>query len=329
VEGARVTSGVPAQLLRTTRIAPPVVELGRLADWDPLPLSVRDARRRAAPLREQLAGHAPALPAGTPGSPEDGLVAEGIVVRHGSTVAVGGVDLAVAPGEVVALMGRNGSGKSSLLWALHGAGTRQAGRVRLAGRDLRGLSRAEVAELVALVPQQATDLLYHDSIDAECAAADVTAAAAPGTTRGWFDRIAQASGIAGSSHPRDLSEGQRLALAIAVQLTAGPRVLLLDEPTRGLDYTAKHRLAELLAGLAAGGHALLVATHDVEFVARMAGRVVVLADGDVVTDAPVEDAFASSPVFAPQVAKVLAPQRWLTVGQVRDALGAPEPVNRG
>jgi ABC-type glutathione transport system ATPase component len=84
----------------------------------------------------------------------------------------------------------------------------------------------------------------------------------------------------------------------------------------------------LLAGLAAQGHALLVATHDVEFVARVAGRVVVLADGDVVTDAPVEEAIASSPVFAPQVAKVLSPQRWLTVEQVRDALGVSEAVTR-
>jgi energy-coupling factor transport system ATP-binding protein len=328
VDASCVTSGVPAELLRTSRIAPPVVELGRLAEWEPLPLSVRDARRRAAPLREQLAGSAPPAPAGTPGSAADGLVAQGIVVRHGATIAVNAVDLAVAPGEVVALMGRNGSGKSSLLWALHGAGTRQSGRVRLAGRDLRGLSRSEVGALVALVPQQATDLLYHDSIDTECAAADVTADAPAGTTRDWFDHIAASGGIDGSTHPRDLSEGQRLALAIAVQLTADPRVLLLDEPTRGLDYTAKHRLAQLLAGLAAQGHALLVATHDVEFVARVAGRVVVLADGDVVTDAPVEEAIASSPVFAPQVAKVLSPQRWLTVEQVRDALGVSEAVTR-
>ena len=322
VDGADVTQGLPAQLLRTSRIAPPVVELGRLAGWDPLPLSVRDARRRAAPLRERLAGRAPEPATATPGSPADGLVAQQVVVRHGTTVAVNAVDLAVAPGEVVALMGRNGSGKSSLLWALQGAGTRTSGRVRLAGRDPRGLSRRELARLVALVPQQATDLLYHDTIDAECAAADVTADATPGTTRGWLDRIAQTTAIAGSSHPRDLSEGQRLALAIAVQLTAGPRVLLMDEPTRGLDYTAKQRLAELMATLAVDGHALLVATHDVEFVARVASRVVVLAEGDVVTDAPVEEAIASSPVFAPQVAKVMAPQRWLTVGQVADALGS-------
>jgi energy-coupling factor transport system ATP-binding protein len=329
VESASVTSGLPAEMLRTTRIAPPVVELGRLAGWEPLPLSVRDARRRAGSLRERLAGQQPPPSGGAAGPATDGLVADGIVVRHSSTLAVNAVDVAVAPGEVVALMGRNGSGKSSLLWALHGAGSRAAGRVRLSNRDLRGLGRGELAALVALVPQQATDLLYHDSIGAECAVADVSAQAEPGTTRRRFDVIADSFAITGDTHPRDLSEGQRLALAIAVQLAAGPRVLLLDEPTRGLDYSAKHRLGELLAGMAGDGHALLVATHDVEFVARVAHRVVVLADGDVVTDAPVEEAIASSPLFAPQVAKVLAPQRWITVSQVRDALAAPEAVPRG
>jgi energy-coupling factor transport system ATP-binding protein len=122
------------------------------------------------------------------------------------------------------------------------------------------------------------------------------------------------------AHPRDLSDGQRLALALAVQLTASPKVLLLDEPTRGLDYSAKARLGEILERLAVDGHAVVVATHDVEFVAHVAHRVVVMAEGEVVTDAPAADALAASPVFAPQVAKVLAPQPWLTVEQVAAAM---------
>src|SRR5439155_340383 len=83
-------------------------------------------------------------------------------------------------------------------------------------------------------------------------------------------------------HPRDVSEGQRLALVLAVTLTAAPPVLLLDEPTRGLDYPAKAALAGTLHRLAAAGRAVLLATHDVEFVAGFASRVVVLAGGEVV-----------------------------------------------
>ena len=101
------------------------------------------------------------------------------------------------------------------------------------------------------------------------------------------DRLARPHPAARPIHPRDLSEGQRLTLALAIVLAAEPPLILLDEPTRGLDYTAKHRLVEILRDLAAEGHAVMLATHDVELVAEVANRVVVLADGEVVADGSV------------------------------------------
>lgn len=127
-------------------------------------------------------------------------------------------------------------------------------------------------------------------------------------------------GVRDDTHPRDLSEGQRLALALAIVLTGRPPLLLLDEPTRGLDYAAKARLVEVLRALAAEGHAIVLATHDVELAAELAHRVVILAGGEVVADGPTAEVVVSSPAFAPQVAKILAPQHWLTVPQVREAL---------
>ena len=100
-------------------------------------------------------------------------------------------------------------------------------------------------------------------------------------------------------------------------LAPAPPVVLLDEPTRGLDYPSKDRLVVVLRQLADTGHAVVVATHDVELVARVADRAVVLADGEVVADGPARDVVCHSPVFAPQVAKVLAPEPWLTVDEVR------------
>jgi energy-coupling factor transport system ATP-binding protein len=97
--------------------------------------------------------------------------------------------------------------------------------------------------------------------------------------------------------------------------------VLLDEPTRGLDYLTKSRLVEALRTLAAGGHAVVLATHDVELVAEVATRVIVLADGEIVADGTTRDVIAASPLFAPQVWKVLAPQEWLTVAEVEQALG--------
>jgi energy-coupling factor transport system ATP-binding protein len=245
------------------------------------------------------------------------LQARDVVVRYGRTVAVREVSLSLAAGQVVALMGRNGSGKSSLLWALQGAGRRDGGTVDVDGADPGQVAPARARALVGLVPQTAGDLLYLETVDEECAAADQQAGAAAGSCRALLDRLAP--GIDGDRHPRDLSEGQRLSLVLALVLTAGPRVVALDEPTRGLDYTAKEQLAQVVGGLAAAGHAVVVATHDVEFVATVADQVVVMAGGEVVSAGVTAQVLAESPAFAPQVSKVLGPG-WLTVDQVREAL---------
>ncbi len=171
---------------------------------------------------------------------------------------------------------------------------------------------------VALVPQTPSDLLYLATVDEECDQADRESGTPAGTCRRLLERIMP--GLADDQHPRDLSEGQRLGLVLAVQLATAPRVVLLDEPTRGLDHEAKERLTVLLRELAAEGRLVVVATHDVEFVARTADRVVVLAEGDVVADGPTADVVVASPAFAPQVAKVLHPDRWLTVDEVATAL---------
>ncbi len=323
-----VTAAPPAAAMTTSDIAPPVVELGRWAGWTPLPLSVREARRASVELRRRLAG-AP-LPA-TVEAPDPAravLRARGVVVRYpGDVIAVAGVDLDLAAGQVTALMGRNGSGKSSLLWALQGSGTLTAGRAELDGAGGRpvathDLPPAERRSRVGLVPQTASDLLYLDTVAAECGRADAESGAQPGTCAWLLARIAP--GIPADRHPRDLSEGQRLALVLAVQLTADPPVLLLDEPTRGLDPGAKRALTAVLRGLAARGRSVVVSTHDVEFVAECADRVVVLATGEVVADGPTADVVVASPAFAPQVAKVLSPGPWLTVADVTAALeGVP------
>ncbi len=326
-----VAAGPPAEMLARSPLAPPVVRLGALVGWNPPPLSVRDARRLARPLRDRLAAHA--VPGGramdqvdstmTPGV---SLVAEGITVRHGSAgevVAVRAVDVEMPAGSVTALMGRNGSGKSSLLWALQGSGTRQRGTVDVGGIDPASVGPSAARNLVTLVPQSPTDLLYLTTVVGECDRADMESQSPPGTARRWLDSLVD--GVAGDTNPRDLSEGQRLGLALAVQLTGRPPVVLLDEPTRGLDYMAKDRLGSALSRLAAEGHALAVATHDVEFVASWADHVLVMAEGEVVARGATAEVVVASAAFAPQVAKVLHPDPWLTVEQVARALGSVAP----
>ncbi|RII16983.1 putative HMP/thiamine import ATP-binding protein YkoD [Streptomyces sp. YIM 130001] len=359
--GAAPVVGAPAEVMAVSPVFPPVVGLGRLTGWSPLPLTVRDARRRAAGLRERLADapaqepvRAASLPPAAPASrrppkarrftlrglvtasaaksraeerapatsePVDGpvAVASSLAVRRGRVEALRRVGLTVEPGETIALMGRNGAGKSTLLSAFVGLVEPSSGSVRVGGAVPHRTEPRDLIRRVGLVPQEPRDLLYADTVSGECAAADQDAGAEPGRCRALVSELIP--GIADEVHPRDLSEGQRLALALAVVLTARPPLLLLDEPTRGLDYAAKARLVTVLRGLAAEGHAIVLATHDVELAAELAHRVVILAEGEVVADGPTADVVVSSPAFAPQITKVLAPLRWLTLGQVRTALG--------
>jgi energy-coupling factor transport system ATP-binding protein len=192
-----------------------------------------------------------------------------------------GVELSVEAGERVALMGRNGAGKSTLL--RHAAGLMEPtrGRVEAAGR-------------VGLLLQNPGDYLVHETVRQEAPAG---ALAAVGLDH---------AGVA-DRHPRDLSGGekQRLALAIVLGDPAGgdgPAVLCLDEPTRGMDRAAKDGLVELLHGL---GIAVIVATHDPEFAAAFARRVVLLADGGVIADASTAEVLAGGTYFATETARIL------------------------
>ncbi|MFE0470621.1 ABC transporter ATP-binding protein [Streptomyces sp. NPDC058947] len=328
--GAAPVVGAPAEVMAVSPVYPPVVALGRLAGWTPLPMTVRDARRRAAPLKQRLEstpkgrGELRAKPQptrirerSTPPTPVGALKA--LSVTRTRIRALRDVDLTITPGETIALMGRNGAGKSTLLNSLVGLVTPSSGTVLLGEAVPHRTAPKDLVRKVGLVPQEPRDLLYADTVAAECAAADRDAGAAPGTCRALVTELLP--GVTDDTHPRDLSEGQRLALALAVVLTARPPLLLLDEPTRGLDYAAKARLVTVLRGLAAEGHAIVLATHDVELAAELAHRVVLLAEGEVIADGPTADVVVSSPSFAPQVTKILAPQQWLTVSQVRAALG--------
>lgn len=335
-----VVVGEPTVLMETSPIAPPVVELGRLTGWHPLPLSVRDARRKAPPLRATLADLEPAAfpryPEGVVAQdrrldttdtwdltqravdvPPD-LVATGMTVTYGRVVAVRDVDVTLPAGQVSVLMGRNGSGKSSLLWALTGVGPRHSGHWSVAGVPLAKATADVARSLVRLVPQTATDLLYLDSVAAECGNADRINDRTDGACRAILDSLAP--GIPDDSHPRDLSEGQKLCLVLAVQLTAEPEVLLLDEPTRGLDYPAKRTLASTLLRLAASGRTVCVSTHDVEFAAQVADRVLVMAAGDLIVTGTPDEVLATSTSLAPQVTRILTPEHWLTVPQLSRAL---------
>jgi energy-coupling factor transport system ATP-binding protein len=213
-------------------------------------------------------------------------------VRHGPTI-LRGVTLSLASGERVALMGRNGAGKSTLLRHAAGVMRPTRGAVHAGGR-------------VALLLQNPTDYLIRDRVGQE---------ASPGAlaTVG----LSQAA----DRHPRDLSGGERQRLALAIVLDgAPPAVVCLDEPTRGMDRGDKQRLSALLRGMPA---AVLVATHDPEFAAAFADRVVLLADGAPIADGPVGEVLVGGTYFATETARILGaltPEKGIALIEAREVV---------
>ncbi|MGI8921131.1 MAG: ABC transporter ATP-binding protein [Solirubrobacteraceae bacterium] len=293
-DGRLAHDGTPEHFLNwaadhAATLVTPAAALFGAAGLTPLPVDVKRARQilrtrgllpdvavalgQGRPRRLRRRKHAP--------GPEAAL--ELSAVWHewpNGRSALRGVSLTLAPGERVALMGRNGAGKSTLLRQAAGIIAPTRGSVRASGR-------------VALLLQNPGDYLIHDRVEEEVGRDELR--------RGGLSAL-------GARHPRDLSGGERQRLALALVLAAGegpPAVLLLDEPTRGMDHARRQELVAELAAVAANGTAVLVATHDPELAAACADRVVLLGDGRPVADGPVRDVLAGGLYFATETARVL------------------------
>ena len=243
-----------------------------------------------------------------------------VTLSYGQTDALKKVSASISSGEIVAVMGRNGAGKSSLLELIVGMHRPTHGSVAVLDQDPAALHGSARRKMIGYVPQEPSDLLYLQSVAQECHQADSDSGLTPGTTFSFLGRLVP--NISESTHPNDLSEGQRLALVLSIVLSSNPDLLVLDEPTRGLDYQAKNLFMLALKEYAQTlNNPVLLATHDVELVAELADRVIFVAEGEIVADGSTLDVLLSSPAFAPQVAKVMSPKPWLTVDDVISALG--------
>lgn len=299
-----VTKTKPAEAFNNYRMVPPMVELGQIMNWQPLPISIAEARSLwiSNEQRELVPGKNKNYRESST-SARVALKVEGISVSYGSQVALEPTDLKLFASEVLAVMGHNGSGKTSLLWAVQGSGTKQSGQVMCADKDTSKMTAQERLGFITMVPQNAADLLFLNTLADELAESDRFANVAPSTTATIFASLA--GRVDPKRHPRDLSAGQQLALVLALQLVKGANVLLLDEPTRGLDYEAKRELAKQLAILKDQGKAVLLASHDIEFVAQVADRIVVLEKGRIVESGTPGEVLAFGKPLASQIAQIV------------------------
>jgi energy-coupling factor transporter ATP-binding protein EcfA2 len=310
--GSIVQDGSPAaaaawQCARGLPFVPPVAALFARAGSPSVPLTVKEGRLlvkkmfyRSTPAEISLDNAKQERPADrTPVIDVEDLwfsYPNGNEVLHG-------VDLKVYSGEFVALLGENAAGKTTLLKHLVGLLKPDRGRVRILERDTRRTTPQELAHFVGYLSQNPNDYLFQATVADELRFTLTNLGLAEGDR---IDRVLEKLALESfrAANPRDLSSGERQRVALASVMVAKPQLLVLDEPTRGLDYGLKERLGRLLRAIAAEGTTILVVTHDVEFAAEYARRAVMLFDGRIAADGPKQQILGGSMFYAPQISRL-------------------------
>ncbi len=313
----RPLDGPPRQVLQQMDLTPPLVTLGKMLGWEPLPLTIKDGRILAAGIPIP-----PPSPRAAPSKEGQRLLIRDLRFAYNGADALRGINLEIAPGELVALMGRNGSGKTTLLKCIVGLLRPRQGQIALDGRSILGEDTANICRRIGYLPQEPDTMLFADTVQDELQITlrnhrlQATPPIAPDDLLARLN-LAEVAAV----YPRDLSAGQRQRVALGAVTVTRPRLLLLDEPTRGLDYWLKRQLVALLREWQAEGVSVLLVTHDVELAAQAADRVVILSQGEVIADdAP--ELLTASPLFAPQVARLFPGSGWLTAEDALAGLGA-------
>jgi energy-coupling factor transport system ATP-binding protein len=272
-------------------LATPGMRMFELAGRPERPRSVKQARlllgrTSEAPAANSVQADEPRPAGGGAPALSAGRLEVELDAGQGPRKVLGGIDLRIDAGELVALVGPNGAGKSTLMRAAAGVLEASRGSIEAPGG-------------CALLTQRPDDYFVRERIDAEL----------PGEA-GERAMAAVGLGVDPARDPRDLSGGERQRLALAIAMAGrgaggrAPGLVCLDEPTRGLDRERKAALTEWLRGLAAGGSAILVATHDVEFAASFGDRVILLGRGRVLADGRAERMLAGGWYFATEVARI-------------------------
>jgi energy-coupling factor transport system ATP-binding protein len=238
----------------------------------------------------------------------------GLEFAYNGQQTLRGVDLTVCQGEFVAIMGRNGAGKTTLLKQCVGLLKPREGQVRVMGLDTQTTPVQDLSTHLAYVPQNPNALLFAETIADELAFTRRAQAMPPADDVALLETLGLAE--MRDRYPRDMSVGERQRVALAAVLVSDPELILLDEPTRGLDYGQKASLIRFLQEQQARGKTIVVVTHDVELVAQCAERVVLMGDGEIVVDGPVREVMSDSQVFASQINKLFRDPRYLTVQDV-------------
>ncbi len=210
------------------------------------------------------------------------------------TPALNGVDLTIQAGEAAAIIGQNGAGKTTLVKMVNGLLHPSAGTVRLLGEDISGKTTAALARTVGFVFQNPRTQIFLGSVEAEVAFGPKNLGFPAERVQQQVEAALEQVGLSGKrqTHPYELTPVERKLLTIASIVSMDPQVLILDEPTGGLDSPSVNRVVAVVERLRALGRTVLTVTHDMDFVARCFERVVVMSRGEIVASGPTREVFS-------------------------------------
>jgi len=213
------------------------------------------------------------------------------------------INFNISPGEFVVVMGENGAGKTTLIKNINGLLKPGRGHVKVEERDTRKCSVEDLASVIGYLSQDPNDYLFLPSVREELSfTMNNLGLKDDGIIEKLLIRLNLL--VHAEENPRDLSTGERQRVALASVLVARPKLLLLDEPTRGLDYLLKEELGNILLEFQKEGTAVLVITHDVEFAAEYADRIILMTDGTIVANGSKYEILTNSTFYSPQISKL-------------------------
>lgn len=293
---------------------PPMIQLAKRLKLSPLPLRIEDFPKH---LKEKLAPKSKTDQ--SPSLPKNNIILEisELTTRLADQIILYKINLQLRKGEILTLVGPNGAGKTTLLRSILRL-IPVKGKIYLEGKETNDMDLGEIIKHIAYLPQNPNDLLFAESVLAE-----LQVTIKNHQINKSFEEISAFLRAFGLEHlkdryPRDLSVGERQKTALAAISVHQPSILLLDEPTRGLDYDAKEGLKNILQQWRAEGKSILLITQDIEFAARTADRAAILEEGKLRFCGRPETAFSNFPGYRTQIARIFPNSSRINIEQINN-----------
>lgn len=215
------------------------------------------------------------------------------IYEESDAYAINEIDISIKKGECVAILGENGSGKTTLIKQINGLLRPTKGSVLMDGKDVRDSTIAELSKRVGFVFQNPDHMIFADTVEEELSFGPKNLEEEPKDLDKRIDEVLAFTRLESykETHPMSLSGGEKQRLALASIIISEPEVLILDEPTTGLDYNSVNSMVSLIGRLKDSGKTIILITHDMGLVSQVAERVVLMKDGRVIRDGGLKDIF--------------------------------------